>query len=64
MEKYMLPLIGFDMKNWTVDAFESQEEAFKEYQKDSATPYCFGITFNAFDAAKDDYEVEFHFAKD
>lgn len=37
---------------------------FKEYQKIDETPYCFGLTFNKFDTAKDDYEVEFHFTKE
>lgn len=47
--------------SYVVELFTNQKEAFKVYQQDDKTPYCFGITFAKFDLINDDYEVEFHF---
>ena len=62
-EKYVLVDMGFP-SNWTVETYESQDKQFEEYQKYDETPFCFGVTVNKFDTANDDYDIDFHFAKD
>ena len=65
-EDYVFPISTnskLNFTNWTVDAFETQEEFFKVYGKDAKTPYCCGLTFNDFDTETDTYDIEFHFSK-
>lgn len=63
IEGYMLPAAGFP-PGWSVGAYATQEEGFADYAKDERTPYCFGLTFRKFDPATNDYEIEFHWAKE
>lgn len=59
-EKYVFKQNAY-FDNFTVGAYETQDDAFAAYKKDEKQPFCFGLTFNKFDIATDQYEVEFHF---